>query len=328
MITVFMAVYNGSAYLRESIDSILNQTFKDFELLIINDGSTDNSVDIINSYNDPRIRFLNNSKNEGLVYTRNRGIDEASGEYFAILDCDDIAPLNRLELQYDFMESKRSYAMCGGHSIYINSKGEPTGYKLTLPLENLNAHMLFLNVFVNSTLMIRTSVIKELGGYKNYAPAEDFELSLRIAEKYKVANLDEVLVKYRIHQNNISSIQTEKMVDSECRILEIMHRNLNIRTNSELIETHHQLYTENIQKNNIQKYMAFMEILKERNIISKTYDEIFFNKYLYEKWYKLIIECGGKNGFKMFIKSTLFEFRYLEFKHLRKVFKQSIGIKP
>ena len=96
-VTVFMAVYNGEKFINQAIESVLQQTFKDFELLIIDDGSTDNSQSIINSYTDKRIRVLKNEGNKGLAYTRNRGINEATGKYFATLDCDDVAYKNRLE---------------------------------------------------------------------------------------------------------------------------------------------------------------------------------------------------------------------------------------
>jgi glycosyltransferase involved in cell wall biosynthesis len=111
-ITVFMAAYNSENYISDSIKSILDQSFSDFELLIINDGSTDLTVDIIEKFNDPRIRLVHNDKNRGLTYTRNVALTEALGEYIAILDSDDIAVKNRLELQYNFFQQHPEYALC------------------------------------------------------------------------------------------------------------------------------------------------------------------------------------------------------------------------
>src|SRR5215472_9201923 len=102
-----MPVYNGEKHLREAIDSILSQTFRDFEFLIINDGSTDGSVEIIASYRDPRILLVHNEKNLGLIATLNRGMDLARGEYITRMDCDDISLPRRLEKQVAFMERKR-----------------------------------------------------------------------------------------------------------------------------------------------------------------------------------------------------------------------------
>ena len=103
-VTVFMPVYNGEKYLNEAIDSILNQTFNDFELLIINDGSTDKSAEIIKSYNDPRIRFVENEENLKLAKTRNKGLELALGEYFVPMDCDDISHPERIQKLVEFME--------------------------------------------------------------------------------------------------------------------------------------------------------------------------------------------------------------------------------
>ena len=112
-ITVLMPVYNGEKYLRESVDSILNQTFTDFELLIINDGSTDSSMEILNSYSDSRIRIVTNEVNLRLIKTLNKGIDLATGEYIARMDCDDIADPKRLEIQLQYMEKHPDVAVCG-----------------------------------------------------------------------------------------------------------------------------------------------------------------------------------------------------------------------
>ena len=99
-ISVIMTVYNGEKFLREAIDSLLKQTFQEFELIIIDDGSTDSTLQIINSYHDPRIRLVENGENRGQSYSRNLGIQKSNGEYVAIMDADDIALPKRLEIQY------------------------------------------------------------------------------------------------------------------------------------------------------------------------------------------------------------------------------------
>jgi glycosyltransferase involved in cell wall biosynthesis len=124
-ITVLMPVYNGEKYLREAIDSIFNQTFTDFEFLIVDDGSTDNSVEIINSYQNSRINLVKNDKNEGLVYTLNRGLSLAKGEYIARMDCDDISLPERLKKQIDFLDSNSEIAVVGTWIKVINEKEEP-----------------------------------------------------------------------------------------------------------------------------------------------------------------------------------------------------------
>jgi len=127
LVTVLMPVYNGEKYLNEAIDSILNQTYTNFEFLIINDGSTDRSVEIIKGYNDSRIKLIHNKKNMGLVYTLNRGLALALGKYIVRMDADDISLPNRFKLQLDFMEINTEVALCSGNamSIVVVDMGKP-----------------------------------------------------------------------------------------------------------------------------------------------------------------------------------------------------------
>ena len=120
MITVLMSVYNGEEYLRIAIDGILNQTYNDFEFIIINDGSTDQSRNIICSYTDKRIKLIDNDKNNGLIYSLNKGIENASGKYIARMDADDISLPTRLQKQFDYLESNKHFALVGSSAILID----------------------------------------------------------------------------------------------------------------------------------------------------------------------------------------------------------------
>lgn len=117
-----MPVYNGERFLREAIESVLQQTFADFELLIVNDGSTDRSLDIIQTYNDSRIRLIDNGANLGLIAARNTGLKNARGEYIALLDCDDIAYPDRLAEQIAFLDKNPSFGMVGAWIEMIDEK--------------------------------------------------------------------------------------------------------------------------------------------------------------------------------------------------------------
>src|SRR5690606_28917246 len=105
LVTVFMPVYNSEQYIREALESILNQTYQNLDILLVDDGSTDRSVEIIKSYQDTRIRLIQNEKNMGIPYTRNVGLKEAKGKYIAIMDSDDIAVSNRIERQIQYLET-------------------------------------------------------------------------------------------------------------------------------------------------------------------------------------------------------------------------------
>ena len=126
-ITVFIPAYNTAQYISDAINSILSQTYTDFELLIIDDGSTDETNQIISSYSDSRIRLIKNRENRGLVYSRNLALTEARGKYLAILDSDDVAHENRLEIQLKEFENRPNLALLGTPANIINSQGERTG---------------------------------------------------------------------------------------------------------------------------------------------------------------------------------------------------------
>src|SRR5690606_19064498 len=239
-VTVSMAVYNGASYLNAAIESILNQTFNDLELLIVNDGSTDATQSIVNSYSDPRIRLINNTRNRGIAYSRNRGWKEAMGDFVAVLDCDDIAVKNRIELQYAHMTENPDLAMTGGHAAVIDSNDQPTGNYFIMPTSPLEAsiELLFRNVFVNSTVMFRKKTLEAGGGYRNIGICDDYELAFRLNEQYPVDNIDQVLVHYRLHEHNISSEKEALMREGEEHMVKYMHQILKIPYEEQLQRAH------------------------------------------------------------------------------------------
>jgi len=196
-ITVLMSVYNGRGHLREAIESILTQTFKDFEFLIIDDASTDNSREIIKKY---PVKLIINEKNLGLTKSLNKGLKQAQGKYIARMDADDIASPYRLEKQFYFMEEHKDIVLCGSLGWIINEKGEVIGKK-NVETENIKKKLLFNNQFIHSSLFFK----KELGFYnESFERAQDYEFVLRIASKYKVANLKEKLISWRKSENSLS----------------------------------------------------------------------------------------------------------------------------
>ncbi|WP_343530706.1 glycosyltransferase family 2 protein [Pedobacter sp.] len=322
-VTVFMAVYNGEKYIKEAIESVLNQSYTDFELLIVNDGSTDGTLNIIAGFVDPRIRLLHNDGNKGLTYTRNHGVREARGKYFAILDSDDIAMPKRLKLQVEFMENHPSVAICGGQAVFIDGQSnEMTGYRVPIG-ENISHWLVIHNAFINSTLMIKTSVMREMGGYREMAPAEDYDLSFRISFKYQVANLSEKLVAYREHGNNISRLQTEKLSNAECQIIEHIHSCLNIPLDQELIKIHHNVLKYNVEQTSINDFERLLERLRAANIEVKAYAVQPFNKFLFEAWFNILRAKKERNIVTLFFRKPFFDWSFVTFKQLRKIFKQS-----
>lgn len=200
LVSIVLPVYNGKEYLREAIDSMLDQTFTDFELIIINDGSSDESADIIAAYSDPRIHFFQ-QENQGLAATLNRGIALARGHYIARQDQDDVSLPDRLANQVRFLEGNPEHGLVGTWAVIWEGE-TPTERLHRHPQDNLRLKfdLLFDNPFVHSSVMIRKSVVEEVGGYstdRDRQPPEDYELWSRVARRSKVANIPETLHVYR-----------------------------------------------------------------------------------------------------------------------------------
>lgn len=205
--TFLLPVYNGEDFIRETIESILSQTFKDFELLIIDDGSTDNTHNIINEIQDSRIKLVKNADNLGLIRTLNKGLKLSKGKYILRIDADDICYPSRLEKQISYMEKNDDIVICGGNAKFVYDNKSNVWSPPTRFLD-CKTHLLFGNCFVHSSIVLRRSFFEKYD-YKYelaYKHAEDFALWNKIVRnKFKVANIKDVLVDYRIHDNNISS---------------------------------------------------------------------------------------------------------------------------
>ena len=204
-ITVLMPVYNAEKFLREAIDSILNQTFKDFEFLIINDASTDKSKQIILSYHDSRIRYCENKINLGVAKTLNKGLKISKGEYIARMDADDISLPDRLEKQVEFMNKNQNVGLLGSSWYVIDEAGKKIQFSQAYKGKQ-SVHFM-----CHGSVMIRKMCFKKTGFYRDLLePAEDYDLWLRFSENYEVTNLEARLYKYRVHNNSISLTRKEE----------------------------------------------------------------------------------------------------------------------
>lgn len=202
-ISVLMPVYNAEQYLQEAITSILSQRFVDFEFFIFNDGSTDRSREIIASFNDPRIHFIDYSDNQGYVSLLNLGLQKAQGKYIARMDADDVAHPDRFQKQFDFLEENPEYIVCGTRFSIIDKQDV-----VVLPIENedIKLKMLYITPFCHPSVMMRATTLQshDIAYDEYYMPAEDHELWVRLAGYGKFVNLPEVLLNYRIHDSNVS----------------------------------------------------------------------------------------------------------------------------
>jgi len=205
-VTILMSVYNGERYLREAIDSILNQTFRDFEFLIINDGSTDRTKEILDSYKDPRIRVINNEKNIGLTKSLNKGLRLAKGEYIARMDADDISLPERLSTQAIFLDAHPDIGALGSAVQIINGCGIQSSV-LRFPADHgfLRWCLCFYDPIPHPSAMMRKKAMEQVGGYaSDMMYAQDYDLWRRLSVVTRLATLPDVLLYLRKHEESLT----------------------------------------------------------------------------------------------------------------------------
>lgn len=229
-VSVVMPVYNGERYLREAIDSILGQTYKDFEFIIVNDGSTDQSESIIQSYNDPRIRYLKNEQNSKICITLNKGLDAAMGEYVVRMDCDDISYPNRIAQQTAFMDKHQDIAVAGSDLIIFGDNVEDHRYESLRSPEMCKMGLIFNSCLAHPSVIIRKSVLDGLNlRYEDeYKGMEDFRLWWQISKDHRITNIPMVLLKYRKHKGQETQNQNEAYLQTFRRFLEERIQDLHI----------------------------------------------------------------------------------------------------
>ncbi|MDR2622351.1 MAG: glycosyltransferase [Dysgonamonadaceae bacterium] len=215
-ISVVMPVFNSEKYVAEAVDSILNQTFTDFEFIILNDGSTDATSNILAGYNDKRIKVVT-LKHEGLVYCLNKGLELSKGKYIARMDSDDIAYPERLQVQYDFMESHPDVGICGtNYKMFNDTNNNIYTSKFPANDTDIRAQMFGYSAFCHPAVMLRKDCLEKSGlKYdKDFFRAEDYRLWIDLLDYTQGANISQVLLHYRIHPANVT-IQTNKDFDSK-----------------------------------------------------------------------------------------------------------------
>jgi glycosyltransferase involved in cell wall biosynthesis len=202
MISVVMSVFNGERFLREAVESILDQSFREFEFIVIDDGSTDRSASILDCYQNKDTRVMvHHKEHSGLIESLNRGCWLAQGKYIARMDADDVAIKDRLMWQVHFMETHPQIGALGGAVEWIDGTGKSLGtHRYPAEDHHIKATLLQGCAFWHPTVILRREVFAWAGGYRSVVvDAEDYDLWLRIADHFQLANLEAVVLKYRIH---------------------------------------------------------------------------------------------------------------------------------
>jgi len=283
-ISVVMACYNGEKYIKDALESILNQTFVDFELIIINDGSTDNSLHIIQSYNDPRIKLIDNEKNMGHTFCLNVGIRVAQGEYIARMDSDDISLPSRFQKQVEFMDNHQDIAVSGTWTKII---GEGSGYinRFFTKPDDIKANLLFYASLAHPTVMIRKSVLDKHNlqygiDIDRDENCEDYSLWSKLSKHEKLANIPKILLLYRLHKENVTNIYSDKNKKSSSFIRLQQLKELGLSPTPEDMTIHNSI------RSNLNDLEKWLTKIIDANKISHVHREKSLQKIIYLRWHE------------------------------------------
>jgi glycosyltransferase involved in cell wall biosynthesis len=320
LVSILMAVYNGEKYLREAIESMLNQTYTNFEFLIINDGSTDTTEEIIMSYQDERIRHIKNEQNLKLIASLNKGLDLAIGKYIARMDADDISMPERLEKQVEFMERKPEIGVLGSW-VEIIGKEEPMIIQHKTNFNDIRVELLFHNYLCHPSVIINNLLIKKHNlKYPNFLHAEDYGLWIQVAKYGKIEILPEFLLKYREHGENISLTLKKEQKIQDSTIRKIQLNELGVVFTDELFSEYEKL----IDEEEITSKQTFKELIHLLNGILKKLEDIHLkavfirelSKKLMNSLHKIDWSFGLKEAFLVY--SSRFDIKARVILHLIK----------
>lgn len=299
-VSVVTAVYNGAKYLRETLRSILDQTFGDFEYILVDDGSTDDSVDIIRSIGDPRIRLFENDRNRRLVYTRNRGIAEARGEYVALTDHDDISLPTRFAEQVRFLDANPGFGLVATWYDYINLTGTTLmkrAYRRYAPAE-CAASLLYRNLFGNSTLMVRRSAIPDPPYAPEFPLCEDYDFLAQVARRHPIWMVPEVLVKYRLTTGSYSNFVGKQTFDLARVLKRRLLSEMGVEASERELDVHHSLESSHLplDLDLLRETATWLERLVAANERSRAYDTRAFAVIAGNEWFELCRSASRLGG--------------------------------
>lgn len=332
LVTVFITAYNSEKYISESLESVINQTYKNLEILIIDDGSSDDTNKIIRTYKDKRIRLITNDENMGIPFNRIKSVEIARGEFLAILDADDVSMLNRIENQVKFMNENKEVLVAGSFYKIFGNKIINRKYRLNLDSDEMKISLIFRNPLLNSSSIIRLNKIKELGINYNhkYFVAQDYGLWADISKVGEIVNIPQVLVNYRFGHNNITKLSSQKKSLQRKKVIDCIHNDLldhygfdlNIREK----EIFNNFFNENepeidgyIANKAVLLFNKMIKINKQKQIFNESLFIFFLNKSIEEsiKWstvnfitrVKIWHKVSDNNIIYIFIKSAFFSLR-------------------
>ena len=308
-VTVFIPVYNRELYIGDAIRSILEQRFQGFEILLVDDGSTDKSLDVIRSFKDPRITVACNEKNLGIPRTRNRGLELAKGEFIALLDSDDRAHPDRLHKQVAFLDDHPQYAQVGSWVQLMDRQGIALKRIKRQPVtpEEIKGELLFRCCLSNRTIMGRTQILKQFGYRNDFPRCQDYDLHVRLSTQFKMGNIPECLVFGRIHPQQITALTPDLGDSKKCEIISFQLENLGVEYSAADLTPH--LTLSRMRKLKFVPKAAYLRWaetwllqLLRANQVTQVYSPDAFVKIIQKKWAHTCVRAIKGLGVAGFIK--------------------------
>ncbi|MBJ6360092.1 glycosyltransferase family 2 protein [Paenibacillus sp. GCM10012307] len=289
-ITALISTYNSSGYIQAAVQSILDQTFKDFELIIIDDGSTDDTLVKLGQFTDPRIRLVIHEQNQGLIRSLNEGIELATGEYIARMDADDIAVLDRFEHQVAFLDANPQVGVLGGLMKWLHNN-EPIPKPITH--HGIRCWQLFHTCLCHPTIMMRTRVLHDhaIRYDEQYPHAEDYELWDRLGHITQLANLPQYVHYYRAHVGQVSIQHAILQEQSAKKVHYNQLRSIGITPTDEEYAIHMQLAHFKVPIYNSEAYYKAIDWVSKL-IVSNHYAQIYDGKQLESVLNRCLIYSG------------------------------------
>lgn len=270
-----MSVFNDERYVAQAVESILAQSFTDFEFLVMDDGSTDETGPILDRFTDPRLRVIRSEKNQGIAYQVNRGMSEARGKYIARMDGDDVALPDRLRLQVEFLEANPSVMICGGQVIRFSAEGREVLWDFPIESEKLLACLFFRGCFCNPATMFRTALVQELDfRYSDgWQLAEDYYFWYRVLKQFPGANLPQPILRYRVSKSQITQTNVAEKHDRLRHIRMAMLEDLGFYPNAIDISFHESVISDDWPEDEefFDRAIAWLDKIYQFNLKSKVF---------------------------------------------------------
>lgn len=302
-VTVFIPAYNREAHIAAAVGSVLAQTFTDFELLVIDDGSTDATVAVVEAFRDPRIVIVRHEQNQGIPRTRNHALERARGEYLANLDSDDLCHPRRLERQVAFLDAHPDHAVVGAWGRDVDEDGRRRLRVRREPLRaaDVDVHLLFRCALRNRSVMLRTAVARAYGYDEAFTRCQDYELHARMAARHRLANLPEVLVYARQHAGRFTRATWELGREKKLAIMAMELRALGLEPDHEDLARHYALWRSRhlgaaLDGDYLAWARAWLEGLRSANRAVGRYEPRALEAMVAGIWVKLCVEAASRGG--------------------------------